>query len=141
MPGGGRARPPPGSAVPEQRRQRPAQLALLDHLGGRQPAPARVGRPPDGGGTRRRRVHRLLLADYGNQRLLDAIEPVRNALLAYERVYMLSPERLVRSVDEHEAILDALESGDHTGASDLVCENFTSGMPEVEAQLRDRRDG
>jgi DNA-binding GntR family transcriptional regulator len=85
--------------------------------------------------------HRLLLADCGNQRLLDAIEPVRRALLAYERVYMLSPERLARSVDEHETILDALERGDHARASELVRENFTSGMPEVEEQLRDRRGG
>jgi DNA-binding GntR family transcriptional regulator len=85
--------------------------------------------------------HRLLLADCGNQRLLDAIEPVRKALLDYERVYMLSPQRLARSVEEHEAILEALESGDHERASDLVRANFVSGMPEVEEQLRDPRGG
>jgi DNA-binding GntR family transcriptional regulator len=82
------------------------------------------------------RFHRLLTANCGNQRVLDAVDPVRKAMLAYERVYMLSPERLARSVDEHEAIVQALERGDHARAADLVRENFTSGMPEVEAQLR-----
>jgi DNA-binding GntR family transcriptional regulator len=84
--------------------------------------------------------HRRLTADCGNPRLLEVVDPVRRALMAYERVYMLSPERLARSVDEHEAIVAALECGDHERASDLVQENFTSGMPELEADLRDRRE-
>lgn len=85
--------------------------------------------------------HRRLTADCGNQRLLDVVDPVRRAMLAYERVYMLSPERLARSVEEHEAIVAALERGDHERAAELVRENFKSGMPEVEAQLREQRDG
>jgi DNA-binding GntR family transcriptional regulator len=84
--------------------------------------------------------HRLLLANCRNQRVLDAIDPVRRALLDYERVYMLSPERLARSVAEHEAIIAALEAGDHARAADLVRANYTSGMPEVAAQLRDTSD-
>ena len=82
--------------------------------------------------------HRLLTKDCGNRRLLEVVDPVRRALLAYERVYMLSPERLARSVDEHESIIAALEHGDHARAADLLRENFTTGMPEVEAQLRER---
>jgi DNA-binding GntR family transcriptional regulator len=82
--------------------------------------------------------HRLLLADCGDQRVLDAIEPVRRALMDYERVYMLSPERLARSIDEHEAIIAALEAGDHARAAALVRDNFTSGMPEVEAALSEQ---
>jgi len=85
--------------------------------------------------------HRRLTAYCGNPRLLEVIDPVRRAMLAYERVYMLSPERLARSVAEHEAIVAALERGDHELASELVRENFKTGMPEVEAQLRDSRDG
>ena len=84
--------------------------------------------------------HRLLTKDCGNPRLLEVVDPVRRALVAYERVYMLSPERLARSVDEHESIIAALEHGDHARAADLLRENFTTGMPEVEAQLRERRD-
>jgi len=85
--------------------------------------------------------HRRLTANCGNPRLLEVIDPVRRAMLGYERVYMLSPERLARSVEEHEAILAALERGDHVRAAELVRENFTSGMPEVEAQLRESSDG
>jgi len=82
--------------------------------------------------------HRALTAACGNPRLLEVLDHVRRAMLAYERVYMLSPERLARSVDEHEAIVAALERGDHALAADLVRANFTSGMPELEAQLRRR---
>jgi DNA-binding GntR family transcriptional regulator len=84
--------------------------------------------------------HRRLTADCGNQRLLEVVDPVRRALLGYERVYMLSPERLARSVEEHEAIVWALERGDHDRAAELVRENFKSGQPEVEAELRESRD-
>jgi RNA polymerase sigma-70 factor (TIGR02960 family) len=80
--------------------------------------------------------HRRLIANCGNQRVLDAVDPVRRAMLGYERVHMLSPARLARSVDEHEAIIRALERGDHSGAADLLRENFATGMPEVEAELR-----
>jgi DNA-binding GntR family transcriptional regulator len=85
--------------------------------------------------------HRLLLARCRNQRVLDAIDPVRRALLDYERVYMLSRERLARSVAEHEAIIVALEQGDNARAAALVRANYTSGMPEVAAQLSDAADG
>jgi DNA-binding GntR family transcriptional regulator len=81
--------------------------------------------------------HRRLTAACGNASLLEVIDLVRKALLSYERLYMLSPERLARSVDEHEAIVAALESGDHVLAADRVRENFTSGLPELEARLQD----
>jgi DNA-binding GntR family transcriptional regulator len=81
--------------------------------------------------------HRRLTARCGNPNLLEVVDLVRKALLGYERLYMLSPERLARSVDEHEAIVAALESGDHTLAAERVRENFTSGLPEVEAPLKE----
>jgi DNA-binding GntR family transcriptional regulator len=82
--------------------------------------------------------HRRLTANCGNPRLLEVVDPVRRAMLAYERVYMLSPERLARSVEQHEGIVEALARGDHSNAADLVRENFTRGMPELEAELRER---
>jgi DNA-binding GntR family transcriptional regulator len=82
--------------------------------------------------------HRLLTAACGNPRLLEVVDHVRKAMLAYERVYMLSPKRLALSVGEHEAIVAALERGDHERAAELVRENFTTGAAEVEAQLRER---
>jgi DNA-binding GntR family transcriptional regulator len=83
--------------------------------------------------------HRRLIANCGNSRLLDAVDPARRALVAFERVYMLSTERLARSVREHEAIVAALELGDHRRAAELLRENFITGVPEVEAQLRESR--
>ena len=81
--------------------------------------------------------HRRLTAGCHNEQLLKVVDLVRKALLGYERLYMLSPERLARSVEEHEAIIEALERGDHALAADRVRENFTSGLPTVEAPLRD----
>jgi DNA-binding GntR family transcriptional regulator len=81
--------------------------------------------------------HRRLTANCRNPRVLEAVDPVRRSMLAYERVYMLAPERLARSVEQHEEILAALERRDHARAADLLRENFTSGMPELEAQLRE----
>jgi DNA-binding GntR family transcriptional regulator len=81
--------------------------------------------------------HRRLTAGCENAHLLEVVALVRKALLGYERLYMLSPERLARSVGEHEAIVEALEAGDHALAADRVRENFTSGLPELDARLRD----
>jgi DNA-binding GntR family transcriptional regulator len=80
--------------------------------------------------------HRLLTSRCANAQLLEVVDLVRKALLGYERLYMLSPERLARSVEEHEAIVAALESGDQVVAADRVRENFTSGLPGLETQLK-----
>jgi DNA-binding GntR family transcriptional regulator len=81
--------------------------------------------------------HSRLVAGCEDAHLLEVIDLVRKALMGYERLYMLSPERLERSVDEHEAIVAALEAGDHALAADRVRANFTSGLPTLDAQLRD----
>lgn len=62
---------------------------------------------------------------------------VRKALLRCERLYLLSPERLARSVAQREAIVAALEAGDHALAAEHVRENFTSGLPKVDAHIRE----
>jgi len=82
--------------------------------------------------------HRRLTAGCANSHLLELVDLTRKALLSYERLYMLSPERLAQSVEEHDAIVAALEQGDHALAADRVRENFTSGLPGLEAPLEDR---
>jgi DNA-binding GntR family transcriptional regulator len=57
-------------------------------------------------------LHRRLTAGCDDAHLLRVVDVVRRALLGYERQYMLSPERMARSVSEHEAIVEALERGD-----------------------------
>ena len=81
--------------------------------------------------------HRRLTAGCRNAHLLGVVDLVRKALLGYERLYLLSPERLARSVEEHEAIVAALESGDHALAADRVRDNYTSGLPDVEEPLEE----
>jgi GntR family transcriptional regulator, rspAB operon transcriptional repressor len=79
--------------------------------------------------------HRHLTARCGNERLLGVVDVVRKALLRYERAYMLSPGRLERSVEEHEAIVAALEAGDHDLAAERVRVNFTSGLPAPDTPI------
>ena len=78
--------------------------------------------------------HRRLTAGCDNAHLLRVVDVVRQALLGYERQYMLAPERMARSVGEHEAIVDALERGDHALAAERVRENFTSVMPPLDSR-------
>lgn len=79
--------------------------------------------------------HRALTAGCGNDRLLAVLDPVRRALLRYERIYMLDTDRLARSVRQHTEIVAALAAGDQARAAELVRENFTSAMPELTAEL------
>ena len=67
------------------------------------------------------------------------LDPVRRALMPYERVYMDSPERRERSAAQHDEIIAALARGDQEAASELVRQNFTTALPELTAEL-DRRE-
>jgi hypothetical protein len=79
--------------------------------------------------------HQTLTAPCGNAHVLAALEPVKQALLRYERVYMREPERVERSVAQHEAIIEALERGDHAVAAGLLSENLRRGLPDIETAL------
>ena len=79
--------------------------------------------------------HRRLTAACGRPQLLEVVDVVRKALLDYEREYLLSPDRLARSVEQHEAIVAALEAGDHARAAECVRVNFTSGMPTAQERF------
>ena len=79
--------------------------------------------------------HRRLTAACGNQHLLDALRPIRRALLRYERIYMVEPARIERSAEQHDAIIEALEWGDHAEAAQLVRENLGRGLPDLTEAL------
>ena len=79
--------------------------------------------------------HRVLTAGCGNAHLLAALDPVRRALLRYERVYMRAPERIERSVAQHEGIVEALARRDHAGAAQRVRENLSGGLPDLREAL------
>jgi DNA-binding GntR family transcriptional regulator len=82
--------------------------------------------------------HRALTADCGNQALLDVVLPVRHALLPYERIYFAPADRRARSADQHDAIIDAVEAGDQARAYELVRENFTTALQDLQAELDGR---
>jgi len=79
--------------------------------------------------------HARLTADCGNERLLAALRPVKRALLRYERMYMLDPARVERSAAQHDAIIAALERGDHAQAAQRVRANLTGGLPDLAQAL------
>ena len=79
--------------------------------------------------------HRALTAGCGNEHLLAALRPVRRALLRYERVYMLEPERIERSALQHDLIVQALQRGDHAAAAQRVRENLAGGLPDLREAL------
>jgi DNA-binding GntR family transcriptional regulator len=82
--------------------------------------------------------HQHLTEGCGNQRLLDVVRPLRQALMAYERVYFSTRPRRARSAAQHGAIVDALAAGDQERAAALVRDNFTTALPELTAELDER---
>ena len=85
--------------------------------------------------------HRRLTEGCGNQRLLDVVRPLRQALMDYERVYFATPERRARSAAQHGAIVDALAAGDQPRAAALVRDNFTTALGELTEELDARSAG
>jgi DNA-binding SARP family transcriptional activator len=79
--------------------------------------------------------HRELVAGCGNEHLLTALDPVRRALLRYERVYLLETVRIERSAAQHDGIIEALERGDHAEAAQRVRENLAHGLPDLREAL------
>lgn len=83
--------------------------------------------------------HALLLSPCENERLVEVLQSVRRALLRYERAYMIDAARIERSAGQHEAIVGALERGDHAAAARGIHENFMAALPDLAAQIE--RDG
>jgi DNA-binding GntR family transcriptional regulator len=92
-------------------------------------------RDPPGAVAADDEFHRLLAAGCGNEHLLVALRPIKRALLRYERVYMGDAARVERSVAQHEAIIAALELGDHAAAAHLARQNLSRGLPDLTEAL------
>jgi DNA-binding GntR family transcriptional regulator len=89
---------------------------------------------PDAAALADDEFHRRLTARCGDAHVLEVIDVVRKELMRAERLYFVSPERVTQSVGEHEAIVAALEAGDHSLAAERVRDNFTSGMPGTDPE-------
>ncbi|UGS34922.1 BTAD domain-containing putative transcriptional regulator [Capillimicrobium parvum] len=79
--------------------------------------------------------HMQLTARCGNEPLLDALRPLKKALLRYEQTYMLDPARIERSAAQHDGIVEALERQDHLEAAQRLRRNITGGLPDLRQAL------
>jgi len=79
--------------------------------------------------------HVQLTARCANKPLLDALRPLKKALLRYEQTYMLDPARIERSVLQHDGIIEALERRDHLEAAQRLRRNITGGLPDLTQAL------
>jgi hypothetical protein len=79
--------------------------------------------------------HARLAAASENPPLLAALRSVKRALLRYEQVYMLDPERIEHSTRQHDRIIEALERGDRQEAAQRVRRNPTGGLPDLTPAL------
>jgi DNA-binding GntR family transcriptional regulator len=85
--------------------------------------------------------HERMTERCGNPDLIAVVRPMRDQLMAYERQYFSTQERRERSAQQHAAITDALEAGDHERAAALIRENFTTALPGQNAGPDGRPQG
>jgi DNA-binding GntR family transcriptional regulator len=72
--------------------------------------------------------HDELVGHCDNDQLLATLRPLKRMLLRYEHVYMATPEAVLHSVDQHTAIIDAIDAGDLDAAARAVEENFRRSL-------------
>ena len=85
--------------------------------------------------------HERMTECCGNPDLIAVVRPMRDQLMAYERQYFSTQERRERSAQQHAAITDALEAGDHERAAALIRENFTTALQGQNAGPDERLQG
>jgi DNA-binding GntR family transcriptional regulator len=81
--------------------------------------------------TRDWEFHDELVSRCGNEQLLSTLRPLKRLMLRYEYTYMSAEEFVTRSVDQHVAIIAALEGGDHDTAAALVEDNYRDSLPGI----------
>ena len=75
--------------------------------------------------------HRTLLAECGNERLLEMIADIKNVIRRYEYAYMQNSGHIPVSTSTHERIVRAVESGDVEAAVPLLESNWRFSMEEL----------
>lgn len=74
---------------------------------------------------------RALVERCGNPRLLAVVEPLREQLAAYERSRLADVSRVARTAQEHDAVISALERGDHRAAEHRLRSHRSAGLREL----------
>ena len=112
----------------------PYDPATLDGLRAAN-ARLRAAADPAAAATADEEFHRTLTERCGNPRLLAVLESLRRRLAPYRRAYLADAARVERSAEQHDAILGALERGDHPAAESRLRQYVTTGLAELVAQL------
>jgi DNA-binding GntR family transcriptional regulator len=81
------------------------------------------------------RFHAELLAGCPNRVMLQLIDQLVWRTRRYELILMSNDRAAKNAADEHDAILDALESGDLPAACERLRENMQSGLAPLLARL------
>ena len=84
-----------------------------------------------------RAFHLLLSARSTNQLLLQLIGNLHRVLFRYEYVYMSDASLIGGSVEQHEAIIDAIAAGSIRSACDALRRNYDAGVKVVIAKIRE----
>jgi DNA-binding GntR family transcriptional regulator len=89
--------------------------------------------------------HSRLVERCGDERVLDTLGPVREALYRWQTRLEPDGDEVARAAREHDAIVDALAAGDHVTAAQLVREHVAGGLPgllgALDARPADPRSG
>ena len=73
-----------------------------------------------------RRFHRYIFEAAGNQKLLEAVEALRDQFLRFETLDAFSsPDKCCAGADEHEAIYRAIAAGDAALAKEMMREHLS----------------
>jgi DNA-binding GntR family transcriptional regulator len=78
--------------------------------------------------------HELLMEAAGNRRLVQVVARLKQAVRRAEYQMMLSRKSVLRSVNQHLAIADALRHGDVARAADTLDHNWRDGLSAVLTQ-------
>jgi len=73
-------------------------------------------------------LHRRLSEPCGDERLLATLAPVRRSIYRWHVATAPDPDDVERAAAEHDAIIDALERGDHPTAAQRLREHVAGGL-------------
>jgi DNA-binding GntR family transcriptional regulator len=73
--------------------------------------------------------HSRLVERCGDERLLETLAPVREALYRWQAALAPDPAETARAADEHDAIVEALARGDRAAAAQHIREHVAAGLP------------
>jgi len=80
--------------------------------------------------------HRALLALCPNRRLMETLASLHHQTRRFEAIFMSEPGLIDTSVDQHEAIIAALDAGDLGAAEQAVRANYAAGLAAVLVKIR-----